>query len=190
MAGVPHHNAVIKILGLPRSLELLSTTLANKKIDDNEVDAIREEIYRDGQLDLDDVRRLIEIRPCSRHRVWSRPIILLHSGCRATAIDDRRIGFDGHQAIVETKFERQVTELAKCRKGIRAHDRDEITGSGIKLAQQSANGVLRGRGAVKQDAAGRFRKCEQAAVFFTDNHEVVCVQTLLIVELVVPMPEV
>ena len=45
---------------MPRSLELLSTTLANQKIDDEEVDTIREQIYRDGQLDLDDVRLLIE----------------------------------------------------------------------------------------------------------------------------------
>ncbi len=44
-----------------RCLELLSTTLANKKIDDDEVGTIREQIYRDGQLDLDDVRLLIEL---------------------------------------------------------------------------------------------------------------------------------
>ncbi|MBC7815382.1 MAG: hypothetical protein IAG10_00620 [Planctomycetaceae bacterium] len=46
---------------MPRCSELLSTTLANKKIDDDEVDTIREQIYQDGQLDLDDVRLLIEL---------------------------------------------------------------------------------------------------------------------------------
>ena len=46
---------------MPRCLELLSTILANQKIDDGEVGAIREQIYRDGQLDLDDVRLLIEL---------------------------------------------------------------------------------------------------------------------------------
>ena len=46
---------------MPRCTELLSTTLANKKIDDDEVGTIREQIYRDGQLDLDDVRLLIEL---------------------------------------------------------------------------------------------------------------------------------
>ena len=46
---------------MPRYFELLSTTLANQKIDDDEVGMIREQIYRDGQLDLDDVRLLIEL---------------------------------------------------------------------------------------------------------------------------------
>ena len=46
---------------MPRYFELLSTTLANQKIDDDEVGTIREQIYRDGQLDLDDVRLLIEL---------------------------------------------------------------------------------------------------------------------------------
>lgn len=46
---------------MPRCSELLSTTLENRKIDDDEVDAIREQIFRDGQLDLDDVRLLIEL---------------------------------------------------------------------------------------------------------------------------------
>ena len=46
---------------MPRCRELLSTTLANQKIDDDEVDSIREQIYRDGQLDLEDVRLLIEL---------------------------------------------------------------------------------------------------------------------------------
>ena len=46
---------------MPRCFELLSTTLANQKIDDDEVGKIREQIYRDGLLDLDDVRLLIEL---------------------------------------------------------------------------------------------------------------------------------
>ena len=46
---------------MPRYFELLSTTLANQKIDDDEVGTIRDQIYRDGQLDLDDVRLLIEL---------------------------------------------------------------------------------------------------------------------------------
>ena len=46
---------------MPRCFELLSTTLANQKIDDDEVGTIRDQIFRDGQLDLDDVRLLIEL---------------------------------------------------------------------------------------------------------------------------------
>lgn len=46
---------------MPCCFELLSSTLADKKIDDVEVETIREQIYRDGQLDLDDVRLLIEL---------------------------------------------------------------------------------------------------------------------------------
>lgn len=46
---------------MPRCRELLNATLANRKIDDDEVDTIREQIDRDGQLDLDDVRLLIEL---------------------------------------------------------------------------------------------------------------------------------
>lgn len=46
---------------MPRCSELLSKTLANRKIDDDEVDLIRSEIHRDGQLDLEDVRLLIEL---------------------------------------------------------------------------------------------------------------------------------
>ena len=46
---------------MPRCRELLSTTLANQKIDDDEVGTIREQIYRDGHLDLEDVRLLIEL---------------------------------------------------------------------------------------------------------------------------------
>jgi len=46
---------------MPTCFELLSSTLADKKIDNEEVDAIREQIDLDGQLDLDDVRLLIEL---------------------------------------------------------------------------------------------------------------------------------
>ncbi len=47
---------------MSRCFELLSTTLVNRKIDDDdEVGAIREQINRDGQLDFDDVRLLIEL---------------------------------------------------------------------------------------------------------------------------------
>jgi hypothetical protein len=46
---------------MPRGIELLSTTLANRKIDDDEVGTLREQIHRDGQLDLEDVRLLIEL---------------------------------------------------------------------------------------------------------------------------------
>jgi hypothetical protein len=46
---------------MSRCVELLRTTLANKKIDEEEVDVIREQINRDGQLDLEDVRLLIEL---------------------------------------------------------------------------------------------------------------------------------
>lgn len=46
---------------MSRCHELLSATLANRKIDDDEVGTIREQIDRDGQLDLEDVRLLIEL---------------------------------------------------------------------------------------------------------------------------------
>jgi hypothetical protein len=47
--------------------ELLSTTLADKKIDADEVVLIREHIFQeDGQLDLEDVRLLVELY-CEAH---------------------------------------------------------------------------------------------------------------------------
>ncbi len=41
--------------------EIVSTMLADKKIDDSEVPAIREHIHQDGRLDLDDVKLLVEL---------------------------------------------------------------------------------------------------------------------------------
>ena len=41
--------------------ELLSRTLADKKIDDDEVTAIQSQIRADGRLDLEDVKLLVEL---------------------------------------------------------------------------------------------------------------------------------
>ncbi len=41
--------------------EFLSSTLADRRIDDAEVPLIREYLYRDGDLDLDDVKLLVEL---------------------------------------------------------------------------------------------------------------------------------
>ena len=41
--------------------EFATTVLADKKIDDSEVPAIREYIHQDGRLDLDDVKLLVEL---------------------------------------------------------------------------------------------------------------------------------
>lgn len=41
--------------------EFVSNTLADKKIDDAEVHQIREHIYQDGLLDLEDVKLLVEL---------------------------------------------------------------------------------------------------------------------------------
>lgn len=46
---------------MSKQFEFLSATLANKKIDDAEVAAIREHIHADGQLDIEDVKLLIEL---------------------------------------------------------------------------------------------------------------------------------
>jgi hypothetical protein len=41
--------------------ELMSNTLADRKIDALEVPVIREHLFRDGRLDLDDVKLLVEL---------------------------------------------------------------------------------------------------------------------------------
>ena len=41
--------------------ELLSRTLADKKIDDAEIAAIQTQIHSDGRLDLEDVKLLVEL---------------------------------------------------------------------------------------------------------------------------------
>ena len=41
--------------------QFISTVLADKTIDDSKVPLIRERIYEDGRLDLDDVKLLVEL---------------------------------------------------------------------------------------------------------------------------------
>lgn len=41
--------------------QFLTTTLADRKIDDAEVELIREQLHRDGRLDLEDVKLLVEL---------------------------------------------------------------------------------------------------------------------------------
>ena len=41
--------------------EFVSALLADKKIDESEVPLIREYLYKDGRLDLDDVKLLVEL---------------------------------------------------------------------------------------------------------------------------------
>jgi hypothetical protein len=41
--------------------EFVSTVLADKKIDDSEVPQIRDYLYQDGRLDLDDVKLLVDL---------------------------------------------------------------------------------------------------------------------------------
>jgi len=41
--------------------EFVSATLADKKIDQSEVPLIRERLYEDGQLDIEDVKLLVEL---------------------------------------------------------------------------------------------------------------------------------
>lgn len=41
--------------------QFVSTVLADKKIDDSEVPQIREYLYQDGRLDLDDVKLLVDL---------------------------------------------------------------------------------------------------------------------------------
>ena len=41
--------------------QFVTTTLADRKIDDAEVELIREQLYQDGRLDLEDVRLLVEL---------------------------------------------------------------------------------------------------------------------------------
>ena len=48
--------------------ELLSTILADGRIDDADVTSIREYLYRDGKLDLDDVKVLVELYGEARQR--------------------------------------------------------------------------------------------------------------------------
>ena len=46
---------------MSRFHEFVSAALADKKIDDSEVPAIREYLYQDGRLDLEDVKLLVEL---------------------------------------------------------------------------------------------------------------------------------
>lgn len=46
---------------MSRFNEFVSATLADKRIEDSEVPLIREHLYQDGRLDLDDVKLLVEL---------------------------------------------------------------------------------------------------------------------------------